>query len=107
MDRAAGRSLDPAGSTHPGQPLTLIRFRRRGGHITLSFLVLFPNGVPRRALRRELIGVIMARKTKKSAARRAKARMRAAIVEAMRGFQKIGAVSEAELAKTTLRMLGD
>ncbi len=35
-----------------------------------------------------------------------KARMRAEIVEAMRGLHKIGAASDAELEKTTLRMLG-
>lgn len=35
-----------------------------------------------------------------------KARMRAEIAEAVRGLNKIGAVSDAELAKTTLRMLG-
>jgi putative transcriptional regulator len=32
--------------------------------------------------------------------------MRSEIVEAMRGLHKIGAVSDAELEKTTLRMLG-
>lgn len=35
-----------------------------------------------------------------------KARMRSEIVEAMRGLHKIGAVSDAELTKTTLKMLG-
>jgi putative transcriptional regulator len=35
-----------------------------------------------------------------------KARMRAEIVEAMRGLRKVGAISDAELEKTTLRMLG-
>jgi putative transcriptional regulator len=35
-----------------------------------------------------------------------KTRMRAEIVEAMRGLHKIGAVNDAELEKTTLRMLG-
>jgi putative transcriptional regulator len=35
-----------------------------------------------------------------------KARMRSEIVEAVRGLHKIGAVSDAELEKTTLRMLG-
>jgi putative transcriptional regulator len=48
----------------------------------------------------------MARKTKEKAAPRGKTRMRTEIVEAMHGLHKIGAVSEAELAKTTLRMLG-
>ena len=33
-------------------------------------------------------------------------RMRSEIVEAMRGLRKIGAVSDTELEKTTLRMLG-
>lgn len=37
---------------------------------------------------------------------RGKARMRSEIVEAMRGLHKIGAIGDAELAKTTLRMLG-
>jgi putative transcriptional regulator len=35
-----------------------------------------------------------------------KARMRSEIVEAMRGLHKVGAVSDIELEKTTLRMLG-
>jgi putative transcriptional regulator len=35
-----------------------------------------------------------------------KTRMRHEIVEATRGLHKIGAVSDVELAKTTLRMLG-
>ena len=34
-------------------------------------------------------------------------RMRREIVEAMRGLQKVGAVSAAELEKTTIRMLGE
>jgi putative transcriptional regulator len=37
---------------------------------------------------------------------RGKARLRAEIVEAMRGLHKIGAISDAEVEKTTLRMLG-
>ena len=37
---------------------------------------------------------------------RAKSRMRREIVEAMRGLQKVGAVSAADLEKTTIRMLG-
>jgi putative transcriptional regulator len=48
----------------------------------------------------------MAKKTKEKTAPRGKARMRAEIVKAMQGLHKVGAVSEAELAKTTLRMLG-
>jgi putative transcriptional regulator len=48
----------------------------------------------------------MAKRTKEKTAPRGKARMRAEIVEAMHGLHKIGAVSEAELTKTTLRMLG-
>jgi putative transcriptional regulator len=48
----------------------------------------------------------MAKKTKTKAAPRGKARMRAEIVEAMAGLRKIGAVGEAELKKTTLRMVG-
>jgi putative transcriptional regulator len=43
---------------------------------------------------------------RKKTAPRGKVRLRAEIVEAMRGFHKIGAVSDAELAKTTMRMLG-
>ena len=35
-----------------------------------------------------------------------KARLRSEIVEAMRGLNNIGAVSDTELEKTTLRMLG-
>lgn len=37
---------------------------------------------------------------------RGKARMRSEIVEISRGLHKIGAISNAELEKTTLRMLG-
>src|SRR5882724_6308173 len=37
---------------------------------------------------------------------RGMARMRSEIVEAMRGLHKIGAVSDDELQKTTMRMLG-
>jgi putative transcriptional regulator len=37
---------------------------------------------------------------------RAKSRMRSEIVEAMRGLHKVGAVSDGELEKTTLRMFG-
>jgi putative transcriptional regulator len=49
----------------------------------------------------------MAKKTKAEIPPpRGKARMRAEMVEAMKGLHKIGAVSEAELAKTTLRMIG-
>lgn len=47
----------------------------------------------------------MAKKTNAKIAPRRQARLRAEIVEAMHGLHKIGAVSEAELAKTTLRML--
>jgi hypothetical protein len=50
----------------------------------------------------------MAKKTKESkkTAPRGKARMGAEIVEAMRGLHKIGAVSEAGLEKTTMRIFG-
>jgi putative transcriptional regulator len=48
----------------------------------------------------------MARKAKAKGELRGKARLRAEIVEAMQGLHKIGAVGEAELEKTTLRMLG-
>jgi putative transcriptional regulator len=37
---------------------------------------------------------------------RAKSRMRNEIVEAMRGLHNVGAVSERDLTKTTMRMLG-
>ena len=45
-------------------------------------------------------------KTKAKSELHGKARMRAEIVKAMQGLKKIGAVSDAELKKTTLRMLG-
>ncbi len=48
----------------------------------------------------------MATKTRAKDALTGKARMRSEIVEAMQGLHKIGAVSDAELEKTTLRMLG-
>jgi putative transcriptional regulator len=49
----------------------------------------------------------MAKKTNtKKTAPRGKTRMRMEIVEAVRGLHKIGAVSEREVTKTTLRMLG-
>ena len=44
-------------------------------------------------------------KTTKTAPR-AKTRMRREIVDAMQGLHKVGAVSDAALEKTTLRMLG-
>ena len=47
----------------------------------------------------------MAKQTKAKAATRGKTRMRSEIVEAMQGLHKISAVSDAELKKTTLRML--
>jgi len=46
------------------------------------------------------------KKTRQKAALRGNARMRAEIVDAMRGLHKIGAVGSAELTKTTLRMVG-
>ncbi len=48
----------------------------------------------------------MARKRKARGELKGKARLRSEIVEAMRGLRKIGAVGDAELEKTTLRMLG-
>ena len=48
----------------------------------------------------------MAKQTKTKTVPRGKTRMRAEIVEAMSGLNKIGAVSDTELKKTTLRMLG-
>ena len=48
----------------------------------------------------------MATKSKATDELRGKARMRAEIVEAKRGLHKIGAVSTADLEKTTLAMLG-
>ena len=48
----------------------------------------------------------MATKTKAKGKLRGKARMRSEIVEISRGLHKIGAISDTELEKTTLRMLG-
>jgi putative transcriptional regulator len=48
----------------------------------------------------------MARKDKVRGELKGKARLRSEIVEAVRGLHKIGAVDDAELEKTTLRMLG-
>jgi len=46
------------------------------------------------------------RKSSGKGALRGKARLRAEIVEISRGLHKIGAISAAELERTTLRMLG-
>ena len=48
----------------------------------------------------------MATKAEASGVLKGKARMRAEIVEATRGLHKIGVVSDAELEKTTIAMLG-
>src|SRR6266566_5347798 len=48
----------------------------------------------------------MANKNKVKERSTGKARLRSELVEALRGLHKIGAVSDAELGKTTLRMLG-
>src|SRR3974390_1134891 len=48
----------------------------------------------------------MATKARAKATVKGKSRLRSEIVEAMQGLHKIGVVSDAELAKTTLRMLG-
>jgi putative transcriptional regulator len=48
----------------------------------------------------------MATAHKTNARSLAKSRMRSEIVEAMRGLHSVGAVSDEELEKTTLRMLG-
>jgi putative transcriptional regulator len=48
----------------------------------------------------------MAKTRDAKSALRGKARIRAEIVDMSRALQKIGAVSDAELRKTTLRMLG-
>ncbi len=48
----------------------------------------------------------MGKKTKAKTVLRGKARVRTEIVEAMRGLHKVGAVSDDQVAKTTLRMLG-
>ena len=48
----------------------------------------------------------MARRTRGKGELRGKARLRSEIVEAMRGLNKIGLVGDAELEKTTLRVLG-
>ena len=48
----------------------------------------------------------MATRTKANDQLRGKARLRSEIVEISQGLHKIGAISDAELEKTTLRMLG-
>jgi putative transcriptional regulator len=48
----------------------------------------------------------MAKKNKAKGELRGKARLRSEIVEISRGLHKIGAISDAELERTTLRMLG-
>jgi putative transcriptional regulator len=48
----------------------------------------------------------MAKASKAKSELRGKARMRAEIIEAMRGLHKVGAVGDDELQKTTMRMLG-
>lgn len=48
----------------------------------------------------------MARRSSAKGDPRGKARIRAEIVEISRGLRKVGAIGDAELRKTTLRMLG-
>lgn len=48
----------------------------------------------------------MAKKSKSRGESKGKVRLRSEIVEAVRGLHKIGMVGDAELEKTTLRMLG-
>ena len=48
----------------------------------------------------------MAKSHKTTSKSKVKARLRSEIVEAMQGLNKIGAISDTELEKTTLRMLG-
>lgn len=48
----------------------------------------------------------MSPKTKPEAAPGGKVRLRAEIVQAMQGLYRIGAVTDVDLSKTTLRMLG-
>jgi hypothetical protein len=48
----------------------------------------------------------MAKKSKVKGELKGKARLRSEIVEAVRGLHKIGVAGDAELGKTTLRMLG-
>ena len=48
----------------------------------------------------------MATKSKAKGELKGKARIRSEIVEISRGLHKIGAISNADLEKTTLRMLG-
>ena len=48
----------------------------------------------------------MTKMSRSRSALKGRVRMRWEIVEAMRGLRKIGAVSDTELEKTTLRMLG-
>lgn len=48
----------------------------------------------------------MATRAKSSGVARGKTRLRSEIVEISRELRRIGAIDDAELAKTTLRMLG-
>ena len=48
----------------------------------------------------------MSRTKKENGERRGKSRIRAEIVDISRALHKVGAVSDGELAKTTLKMLG-
>ncbi len=48
----------------------------------------------------------MAKRSSTKAELRGKARLRSEIVEATRGLHRIGAVSDAHLEKTTVKMLG-
>ena len=48
----------------------------------------------------------MARRSSTKAELRGKARLRSEIAEATRGLHRIGAVSDAHLEKTTVKMLG-
>jgi len=75
-------------------------------HVGRLYLALDERKIEAAITAQELT-VVMAKKTNtKKTAPRGKTRMRMEIVEAVRGLHKIGAVSETEVTKTTLRMLG-
>jgi hypothetical protein len=71
----------------------------------LRFIALDERRIEAAMASQELVRFVMAKKAEEKAVPHGKARMRAEVVEAMRGLHKVGVVSEAELTKTTLRML--
>jgi putative transcriptional regulator len=76
------------------------------GGMSDSFISRSMSGGSRPQLpRRNWLRFVMTKMPKEKTTPRGKARLRAEIVEAMRGLHKIGAVSDVELQKTTMRML--